>query len=45
MGGKRREWEAERAPTMDITQCQSRVDCDLGVQVLELSDQTYDLCN
>ena len=43
---KRREWEAERTAAMDLMQRLARADrdnLDLGIQVLELSDQAYDL--
>ena len=43
---KRREWEAERTAAMDLMQRLARADSgnlDLGVQILELSDQAFDL--
>ena len=43
---KRQEWEAERAEAMAMMQRLDRADrdnIDLGIQVLELADQAYDL--
>jgi site-specific DNA recombinase len=43
---KRQEWEAERSAAMEIMRRLARADhdnLDLAIQVLELSDQAYDL--